>query len=200
MAHPKRQRRQKKADRLLCPDASSSEIECDYGIAPMDRVATIMDLKWGIDRLPELVSPDMAAKYGRAMAHMNECIRLGDPANCAAAAQNCIKGLNAMDADAEQNGMDQATGTLFEFELDPSDGGEAFHFGVMEDGVQWQTAKAKRPDLMLFTKREIAMALQAYVRSPMVAATKDAFPGSEITKIKPNPPVDYKNGGDIIPF
>jgi hypothetical protein len=103
-AQTKRPRRERKADRLMSPDATKAQIECDYAIAPMDRLALEMDRKWGIDRLPELVTPEMATRYGQAMAHMNECIRLGDPAKCVAAANNCIRGLHAMDAEATKLG------------------------------------------------------------------------------------------------
>ena len=51
-AQTKRPRRERKADRLMSPDATKAQIECDYAIAPMDRLALEMDRKWGIDRLP----------------------------------------------------------------------------------------------------------------------------------------------------
>lgn len=191
MAKQKRPRRQRKSDRLLSPGATPVEIECDYGVAPLDREAQVMDLKWGIDQLPTLVSPDMAAKYGRAMAELNGYIADGKPAETAAAAQNCIKGLRAMDAWAEQHGCQQATGAIFEFELE---GDEPFKFGVYEDDTQWEAAKAKRPDLMMFSKREVANALKAYVESPLVAAVQEHFPAARITKVTRRQPIEDEIG------
>lgn len=159
-----------------------------------------MDGKWGIDRLPELVSPEMAAKYGRAMAHLNQCIRENDPARTAAAAQNCIKGLQAMDAWATDHAAPEATGSFYEYELEGADGGEPFRFAVLDDEAQWQIAKAKRPDLVFFTQREVAIALKTRMESPLLAETKKHFPDSEITKITTKDPVDWKGGGDAIPF
>jgi len=40
-----RPRRTKKSDRLLAYDATNEERQCDYGIAPFDRVATEMEHK-----------------------------------------------------------------------------------------------------------------------------------------------------------
>jgi hypothetical protein len=194
----KRPRRQRKSDRLLCPDATAKEIQCDYSIAPLDRLALVMDHKWGIDRLPELVSVEMAQRYGTAMAHLNDCIREADPAKCAAAAQNCMRGLNAMDAEATAAGQPQASGEYWEYELPATDGNPPFKFAIMRDGFEWRTAQAVRPDLEFYTMREAAIALQTYVRSPLLSEVKKQFPASEIIKIKP--PVDFAAGGDPIPF
>lgn len=199
MTAPKRPYRRKKADRLTSPGSSATAIQCDYGVAPLDRVATEMDLKWGIERLPELVSPETAARYGAAMAHLNDCIQKELPAETAAAAQNCIRGLNAMDAEAVSMGRTPATGTLFEYQLDIGSG-EPFKFGVLADDREWPTAKAKRPDLVLFTMREVANALREYMTAPLQAKLAERFPDAKITAIRPKRPVDYAAGGDTIPF
>ena len=64
--------RQKLEDRLISPSAASPEgIGCDMALGGLDRMAREMDRKWGVDRLPDLVSPEMAAKYGSAMGKLN---------------------------------------------------------------------------------------------------------------------------------
>lgn len=194
----KRPRRRRKADRLLNPDCKKAEIECDFAIAPLDRLATQMDMLWGIDRLPELVSPGTARRYGSAMAHLNDCIAKSDPVATQAAAENCMRGLQAMDAEARAAGAEPARGDFWEYRLDAMDGKPEFHFCVMPDNAEWQTVKAKRPELTMFTMREIAIALQAQAGAPLVAEVKDAFPGAEITKIREKP--NYDLGGDEIPF
>lgn len=203
MTNPKRPRRQRKADRLLNPDSTVQQIECDYGIAPMDRLATELDRKWGIDRLPELVSVETAQKYGRAMAHLNDCIKENDPAKCAAAAQNCIKGLNVMDAEATAASKPQADGSYWEYEVPAIGGGQPLKFGILQDGAEWQTAKAARPDLVFFTMREVGIALQQKLATPLVMETKKQFPGAEVRKVtstQKREPVNYAAGGDPMPF
>lgn len=199
MTNTQRPQRKKRGDRLLNPDANAAQIECDYGVAPLDRAATEMDIKWGIDRLPELVSVEMATRYGAAMAHLNDCIQKELPAETAAAAQNCIRGLHAMNAEAEQLGREKATGALFEYQLDTGEG-EPFKFGIFADDREWQTAKAKRPDLVLFTMREVANALRDYMTAPLQAELDENFPDAKITAIKPKTPINYAAGGDPIPF
>jgi hypothetical protein len=175
-AQTKRPRRERKADRLMSPDATKAQIECDYAIAPMDRLALEMDRKWGIDRLPELVTPEMATRYGQAMAHMNECIRLGDPAKCVAAANNCIRGLHAMDAEATKLGRKPASGAYAEYDLD------GWKIGILHDDAEWRTAEAARPDLQFFSLREAAIALKTKIDTPPIAAVKAAFPGARVVE------------------
>ena len=69
---PNKLGRQKLEDRLISPSAASpNEVACDLALGSLDRVAREMDRKWGVDRLPDLVSPEMAAKYGSAMGKLN---------------------------------------------------------------------------------------------------------------------------------
>lgn len=196
---PSRPRRQKKSDRLLCPDATKNEIACDFGLAPFDRAALEMERKWGIDRLPELVSVETATRYGHAMADLNAAIEKSDPAAVTACANNCIKGLGVMDAEATARGAQPASGDFWEYRLEDGNP-EPFHFAIMADDKEWMQAKGKRPELMFFTMREVAIALQAYTANKLFAAVKEKFPQSEITSIKTREPVDWAAGGDDVPF
>ena len=197
-AQNKRPRRERKGDRILNPDATKAQIECDYGIAPMDRLAEEMNVKWGIDRLPELVTPEMATRYGAAIAHLNDCIREQDPAKCAAAANNCIRGLHAMDAEATELGHQPASGDFWEYELEGENGQPPFRFGILKDDAGWKTAKSKRPDLEFYTMREAAIALRTKIKTAPIEAIKDAFPGASVVEHRPPTPTE-KFLDDAIP-
>lgn len=194
MSIPRPPRRQKKGDRLLNPGARKEEIQCDYGVAPLDRVAREYDRKWGIDRLPELVSPETAEKYGYSIARLNEALEATDPEQCKAWAAVCIRGLHAMDAEAAKAGRLPASGKYLEHEH------EGFKFGVLFDGAEWQTAQAERPDLKFYTMQEVAVALKAVnLDNPLFAEAKRAFPKAEVTNIKMRTPLEIELGDDI-PF
>lgn len=197
MANPQHPRRQRKGDRLTNPDSTAAEIECDYALAPMDRLATEMEMRWGIDQLPALVAPATAQKYGAAIAHLNACIESRDPAKTRAAAENCIRGLTAMDAEAKVSGHQPAQGKFLEYELPEVDGSPPFRFAILEDGNEWMVAKDKRPDLRFYTMREIAVALQHYDSRFAIGEVKDYFPGARVTKIKSD--FTTANGGDPMP-
>ena len=175
----KRPYRKRKDDLLIAPGSTREQIECDFVCGPLDDKARAMELKWGVNRLPDLVSVETARKYGAAMAHLNECLEAVDRDKTAAAAMNCIKGLEAMDREAEVAGKPQAWPDVLEYELD------GFRFGILPDAAYWPAVAAERPDLRLFTMREIAIALKAMKTDfHLVDAAKHAFGPAEITAIR----------------
>lgn len=187
-----RPRREKKSDRLLSPGSTSSEIAVDYAIAPFDRAALDMERLWGVDRLPELVTPALAAKYGAAMAFLNDCINRGDATEAAAAAANCIKGLAAMDAEARSLGHKPAPADVWLYELD------GHRFGIIRETGDWTTLQDSHPGLTLYSLREVALALQSYKSAlPKIEAIKAAFPGAEITAVRSKLAEELE---DLIPF
>lgn len=185
-----------KSDRLLSSGASKEEIAAEFSALPFDRAMRAMNDKWGDDRIFGLVTTAMAEKFGKALGLLNEAIESADSDAARQHADNCIKGLAAMDAMAEAAGHATADPTVWEYDC------EGFKFGIMADNRSWDSVKAARPELVLYTMREVARALMATGASgALVEATKDAFPKAEIKKITmTKPPVDYANGGDAIQF
>jgi len=171
--------RQRKSDRLICPGSSANEIACDYAMAPFDRAAIEMDRKWGVDRLPELVSPELALKYGKAMAVLNDAINSDDPDKCAAAAANCIRGLAAMDAEAVRLGRQPVPAEVWVFEH------EGQRIGVIRETADWSTLIESQPGLALYTLREVGNALAHYRSAlPMINDAKAAFPGAAVAAVR----------------
>jgi len=172
--------RQKKDDRILHKGATANEIKADLSLAPFDKAVREMDKRWGVDRLPELVSVESAAKWGRAMAGLNSAIDSEDPDKTKFWCEVCIRGLNAMDAEAVALGRQVSDPDIWEYELDGT------VFGIIADGREWPAAYAKRPGIAIYTLREVAVALQAH-KNGLVNAAKLAFPGAEIKAIRRKP-------------
>jgi len=194
-----RPRRQNKGDRLLS-GARAAEVQADYSVAPFDRQAVEMDAKWGTDQLPSLVSSELAAKYGYAIGRLNEFLRARpiEPDRVQTWADACVRGMRLMDAEAESNGAPKASAEVFfEFELTGNDE-QPFRCAVIHDGSNWRAIKAARPDLVLFTAREVAVCLQAQMKSDLVRAAKDQFPQAEIVEIKKQK--RQRIADDAIPF
>jgi len=185
-------RRQKKSDRILHSGQTQNQIMTDYAVAPFDRKAEEMDEKWGIDRLVELVSAETAAKYGSAMAKFNDAIDAGDPSVTAARAQVCIRGMEAMDAEATAAGAERASMDVWEVEV----AGELY--GVMRDARSWQAIKAQRPEMTLVSLREVALALKYWrgsIAGEFERSVKESFgDGAEVVAIT------NRNLEDEIPF
>jgi len=178
---PRQTKRQKKSDRILHGSQSKDAIMCDYALAPVDRLAIEMDRKWGTDRLPELVSVSMSQKYGSAVAKMNAAVEAGDVEECRKRCEVVVRGLQAMDAEAERIGAEKACTDVWEVEIDGK------LFGIMRDGRGWRAIKEQRPELELLTLREVALAYR-YFREHWMGelekAAKQSFPGAEMIDIK----------------
>jgi hypothetical protein len=169
---PAKPKRQKKSDRLMYSGISKEEMMCDMAIAPMDRLAEHYDQVWGIDRLPELVTPETAAKFGSAMQKLNAALEVNDPAEVQLRAEVVMRGLHAMDAEAKRLGAQPASTDVWEAEIN----GKVY--GIMRDARAWKSIQDQRPDLKLVTLREVALALEMYgnsVAGKATEAVKQAF-------------------------
>lgn len=193
MTQNARPKRQKKADRILHGDLTKPEIACDYGVAPFDRMAIEMDRKWGVDRLPELVSPEIASKYGNTLAELNQALRSNDPDASIKWAEACMRGMAFMDAEAERLGHKPMPSEMIEVEAD------GFHIGILKDAAQWQDIADARPGLKLVSPRQVAMAVKFYEEN-FIDTVKGSFPDAKVIQMKPPLQVDHQLNDEIPGF
>ena len=171
--------RQRKSDRLICPGAPAQQVACDAATAPFDRLIRHMERKWGIDRLPELVPPAMAATFGAAMSHLNDCLDRADKAETIEAVENLIKGIGLMDKTAEAAGHKPTKPEAWQFEF------EGQRFALIREVQDWPLIVDDLPGFTILTLREVAVALASYRKAlPAIAEIKAQFPGSQITRIR----------------
>ena len=178
---PRPQIRQKKSDLMTQGKNSKEDIMCDLAAAPLDRLAATMDRKWGIDVLPELVTPEMAAKYGSAVAKFQEAMDEGKPDVVAARVGVCMRGLQAMDAEANEAGAQRASMDVWQVELNDET------IGIMREGRSFQKIKDEMPNVKLYTLREVAIAMDFYndhAFGIMIEETKKHFPNADVIGVK----------------
>lgn len=194
-------RRQRKHDRITSPGSTPDEIKIDFALGPFDAASRAMDEKWGVERLSDLVSVETAKIWGDTMANLNAAIESQYTAtdqekaraDVIACVESALRGFEYMDAEATRTGSKPADKTVLEFVM------AGTRIGVMKDEAAWPLIKAERPDLVLYTMREVALALEAN-SGAVVNAVKEEFPKAEITKLRAEPPVNYAAGGDEINF
>ena len=75
-----------------------------HALLPLDRSAVEMEMKWGCDRLPSLVSPETAARFGSAKGKLDAAIQVNDPQAVALRSEVMIRGWIKMDAEATERG------------------------------------------------------------------------------------------------
>ena len=181
--------RHKAHDRLTYSGASKTEVECDLALGPFDRVARDMNRKWGLDRLPDLVSPETAARWGTAMANLNAAIDAQDPAVVVARVNACLRGFAKMDEEATAAGHKPIVPEAWEFDMDGKT------CAVLRDDAAWPAYQADRPGVRIYSLREVANALAAYGQT--VAAIKDAFPGSQVSAVRKPTPLEAELNDEI---
>lgn len=183
--------RHKAHDRLTHHGASATEIQCDLATGPFDRVAREMDRTWGQDRLPDLVRPETAARWGTAMANLNAALDATDPQLVVARVNACLRGFTAMDAEARAAGHRPIKAEAWEIEVD------GVTCAILRDDAAWPAFAAERPGVRVYSLREVSNALAAY--GGMVAAVKEAFPGARVTAIRKPTPLETELN-DEVPF
>lgn len=144
----------------------------------LDAVAAAMERKWGIDRLPKLVDAPLAVRFRSQAERLDEAIRIGVPAAVSAQAEAMLRAWHALDAAALAGGWKPLVPTIWEAVLPETgevvaivrDADEAFALAKERKGAVWTLA-------------EVGIAIEAF--GDMVRATKEAFPGAEVTAVRP---------------
>ena len=191
MKRPSKPKYTKKSDRLIHGAVERDAIMCDHAVAPFDRRVREMDRKWGCDRLPELVSPATASRWGSALEKLNAAIAENDPTVVVARVEVALRGLDVMDHEATSLGAPQADDTIWLIEAD------GHEFGLLRDDRAWPAVREKFPDLDIVTEREMVLALAEYKQSVVkvsLEAARKHFPNAEVTRI------GKKELEDEIPF
>jgi hypothetical protein len=172
----------RKDDRLFWSGISQDELSCDKAAAPFDEAGRQMDAKWGIGRLVGHVSPETAAKWGSAMAKLNAAIEANDVADTTVRVGVCLRGLAAMDAEAESRNAPKADPRIVEYKSP-----DGFHFGILLDDSAWAVTEKAHPGLKLVSLQKVAVALERYEAIPGIAEIEKHFPGAQPVMRKPAP-------------
>lgn len=179
---PNRPKRQKKADKLRMSTMAKEEVLCDQLLAPLDGEADRMDAKWGIDVLPELVTQETADKYATCVAELYQALEDNDPHKVSAWVQGSIRGLQAMDAEAERLGAERASLDVFEIVLD-----DGIKYVMLRDIRSWPTLKERYPEHKLVSTREVGLALHEYSQSVVrqtMELVRDFAPKADIKEVR----------------
>lgn len=189
----KRPVRHMKSDRVTSPTLSVEEQQCDTIIGALTHDTQRMDWKWGIGRLEELVSTETAAKYGLAMARLNQAMDAHDVGGVLKWVESCRRGLAIMDAEALSRGHLALSTDVWEVEA------EGIKFAILKDGRKWQEVAERLPDARLITERELVLALASYHSSLLSTVVDEARKhfgaDAEVTNIGPLP--EHDNVEDV---
>ena len=146
-------------------------------LEPLDRVAVEMEGKWGVGRLPRLVTPDMAAKFASARQKLDEAICDNDLDAVVAKASVLIRGWKALDQAATEAGhkthpeavwSKQHRGTTYTIVLDRADVSKV--------------AKDSKHPATVVTLDELLVVWDDFQGRRVIEETKTLFPGATVEK------------------
>lgn len=165
----------------------------------LDHLAKQMETKWGVDRLPLLVSDQLRAAFYQQKDLLDEALSSGDLALIDIQVGGMKRAWEALDQAATQSGQPILSADIWEVKLPVSGRVVAF----VKTSAEAQAIA--RPDLETWTVSEIAQLIDGMDEN--VRAVKQLFPGAEVTAItkKETPsqtdekPFDWSKG-DEIPF
>lgn len=168
-------------------DVNATEIY--HALQPLDRLASAMEKKWGVDRLYSLVNSDLAAKFGKAKGKLDKAIRSSDAKMVVKKSAVMMRAWKALDSAAEENQCKPIDGDIW---VGQSEGGKKYAF-VRDNAVRW----AKYKDFKDYEIVTVEQAIRIIEGSNFVTTLeeiKNIFPKSTIKSIKGN----FEN--DEIPF
>lgn len=144
----------------------------------LDAVASAMERKWGIDRLPKLVDAPLAVRFQSQGQRLEEAIRSDVSAAVAAQAEAMLRAWHALDAAALAASWKPLGPTIWEAVLPKT--GEVV--AIVRDADE-ALALARERKGAVWTLAEVAIAIEAFGEA--VRAVKDVFPGAEVTAVRP---------------
>tara|TARA_Y100000034_G_scaffold121128_1_gene164956 strand:+ start:688 stop:1239 length:552 start_codon:yes stop_codon:yes gene_type:complete len=182
----------RRPDRISNPvDAGNETAEAVWhATKTVDQVARSMERKWGADRLPTIVAPELAAKFGQAKAQLDQAILDNDPQTTAQKASAMIRGWQALDEEATRSGQ---TGV---------DASKVWHCRHPETGQPFiiaadtptAVAVAQTASGTVYSIDEVTRILAA---STFVNKVKAAMPGATVEKVEQK---EQNKLDDEIPF
>lgn len=162
----------------------------------LDETAATLERKWGVDRLPRLVTPETAARFRHWADKLNAAIEHGG-GNLAELAAIVERGWLAMDQEATARGCFPLPPACYSIRVDDhivEIAQDQAHANVL----MWNARNEGRT-VAVWTLEEVATVLRLH---GIAHAAKEAFPGARVT----TPPAEMRPGkrrfesDDEIPF
>ena len=150
-------------------------------LARLDAEVVEIEGRWGVDRLPVLVPPEMAAKFGSAQAKLNAAIESCDLNAVVQRAAIMLRGWQALN--------DWASACV-NSDVEREEGVWGYRHGTKPYTVVLERSKAHREasratdPALVVTVAELLTCWEARMDGGPVDAVKAAFPGASVTAVR----------------
>lgn len=164
-------------------------------IEALDEVASRMERKWGVGRLPRLVAVDLAQRFYSQLGKLNAAIADeatgGSVANVEFEAGRMVNAWMALDAAAEAVQADHASGRCMGSRM--KDGRLLVVCEDLEAMGVWRRQNAEQ-GAAVWTIDEVVAVLEGF---DLVNRTKHLFEGAVVEEVRVKPEVHWKRGDEL---
>ena len=148
-----------------------------------DRVVSDYERRWGVERLPLLVDPELRDRFWSQMDRLNAAVHAESPADVEHQVQVTLRAYAALEAKAREMGNKEIEGIAW---TAPMDDGRVV--AIVRDRNEAPLIKKDMPDALVYSVQEVAAILAAWADrdgADVVNQIKDVFPGATIEKVTP---------------
>ena len=174
------------------PRTSFEHDAIDGALKPLDKLASEMESRWGVDRLQRMVSSATSAKFEAAKQKLNIAILDGKVDMVIARAEIMYKGWIALEKEALALGNISMPPELWFASAPAEEGQDGVEIVIARDA---DAATLAQTDLPVYTTTEVARIIRAWRGQHLVHAAKIAFPDAELVKLTGDDMFD-----DDVPF
>jgi len=163
--------------------SSASYRKIQNYLTEYDRVVTDYERRWGVERLPLLVDPELRDRFWSQMDRLNDAIHADSPADVEHQVQVTLRAYAALEAKAREMGGKEIEGIAW---TAPMEDGRVV--AIVRDIHEVGVVKKDMPDAMVYSVQEVAAILAAWAdqkKAEIVNSVKDVFPGATVTKVTP---------------
>jgi len=153
-------------------------------LKPYDKLVSDLETRWGYDRLPQLVSPETAAKFQTAKAKMDAAIAYEkNPQEAVNKIGVMMRGWQALEKEAMKNGHKPFPPDVWIACVDEEHGKPPLEIAIVKDSGDASLTKKK--GITTYSLVEIARIVRLFEgQKNEIPKIKKLFPDSEIKKVK----------------
>ena len=159
--------------------------KCRAALATYDAEVRAREVKWGVDRLPLLVEPELRDRFWAQMEVLNKAIAKGSGIEVEEAVAATVRGVQALERRAIELGAEPVSGEVWE-ETTP----QGSVIAVYRDGASIAKIRDEGRIDKVYSMAEIAAIVERWEESKageLTNSVKSLFPGAMIQEVKPKP-------------
>lgn len=155
----------------------------DGALKPLDALARSLEIKWGVGKLEQLVSPETGAKFKSAQSRMNEAIQYTNVDETLRRINVVMRGWEVMEKEARSRGSVPLDPDAWTASVEAEGGKPAVEYIIVTDAAD--ATKAKKKGVPVYNLTEVARMIRFFNGTTFeVDKVKSLFPDAEIKNIR----------------